>query len=145
MADNACGIARGLDLLGERWTGLVLRDVLRGVERFTDLQRELGAPPDVLSDRLSKLVAAGVLVQVLYQEQGQRPRPKYVATASGHRLGVVLAALNDWADEFRPLPSGDPSSSRFVDQPTGQLVHVALVANDGRIVDDAQVELEVAG
>lgn len=145
MADSSCGIARGLDLLGERWTGLVLRDVLRGVQRFSDLQRELGVAPDVLSDRLAKLTEAGVLTQVEYQEPGHRSRSKYVATESGIRLGVILAALNDWADEFRPVPTGRPNALRFVERPTGQPVHLALVADGGRVVEDSDVELEVSG
>lgn len=144
MADDRCGIARGLDLLGERWTGLVLRDVLRGVERFSDLQRELGVAPDVLSDRLAKLTAAGVLTQVEYREPGDRPRSKYVPTESGVRLGVVLAALNDWADEFRPVPEGRPNALRFVERPTGQELHVALVAGGDRVVADADVELTLS-
>ena len=144
MADNPCGIARGLDLLGERWTGLVLRDVLRGIHRFSDLQRELGVAPDVLSDRLTKLTEAGVLTQVEYQESGQRSRSKYIPTASGVRLGVILAALNDWADEFRPVPAGNPNSLRFVERPTGQPVHLALVVDGGRVVEDADVELKVS-
>ncbi|MCF6376669.1 helix-turn-helix transcriptional regulator [Nocardioides KLBMP 9356] len=143
MADDSCGIARGLDLLGERWTGLVLRDVLRGFERFSDLQRELGVAPDVLSDRLAKLTRAGVVSKVEYREPGHRPRPKYVATESGIRLGLVLAALNDWADEFRPVPTGRPNALRYVEGPTGQAVHLAPVDDAGRVVDDARVELQV--
>lgn len=145
MADNPCGIARGLDLLGERWMGLVLRDVLRGVQRFSDLQRELGVAPDVLSDRLTKLTEAGVLTQVEYREPGHRPRSKYLPTESGIRLGVVLAALNDWADEFRPIATGRPNALQYVERPTGQPVRLALVADGGRIVDDADVGLRVAG
>lgn len=145
MADNPCGIARGLDLLGERWTGLVLRDVLRGAHRFSELQRGLGVAPDVLSDRLIKLTEAGVLTTVEYQEPGQRSRSKYVPTESGIRLGVVLVALNDWADEFRPVETGRPNSLRFVERSTGQAVHLALVADGGRIVDDGDVGLSVSG
>lgn len=144
LADNACGIARGLDLLGERWTGMVLRDVLRGIGRFSDLQRELGVAPDVLSDRLAKLTDAGVLTQVKYQEPGHRARSKYLATESGIRLGVILAALNDWADEFRPVPDGRPNALRFVERPTGRALHLALVDAGGRIVEDADVELRVS-
>jgi DNA-binding HxlR family transcriptional regulator len=145
MADNPCGIARGLDLLGERWTGLVLRDVLRGFQRFSDLQRELGVAPDVLSDRLTKLIEAGVLTRVDYQEQGQRSRSKYTPTESGIRLGVVLVALNDWADKFRPLETARPNSLRFVERPTGQAVHLALVVDGGRIVEDEDIGLRASG
>lgn len=145
MADNPCGIARGLDLLGERWTGLVLRDVLRGVRRFSELQRELGVAPDVLSDRLAKLTEAGVLTQVDYREPGHRPRAEYVATESGVRLGVVLAALNDWADEFRPLAAGRPNALRYVERSTGEAARLALVVEGGRVVDDDDVELRVSG
>jgi DNA-binding HxlR family transcriptional regulator len=143
--DKTCGIARGLDLLGERWTGRVLLETLRGAERFSDLLDALGIAPDVLSSRLTKLVDAGVLERVPYQEDGRRAREKYVPTVAGQRLGVVLAALNDWAEAFLPLSSGEPGSSRFVEQSTGQVVHVALVTDDGRIVDDAAVGLAVTG
>lgn len=143
LAGDPCGIARGLDLLGERWTGLVLRDVLRGVRRFGDLQRELGVAPDVLSDRLAKLTEAGVLTRTEYREPGHRSRSEYVATESGVRLGVVLAALNDWAEEFRPLPEGRPNALRYVERPTGRPVRLGLVSDDGRVVEDVDVELRV--
>src|SRR5829696_9090325 len=75
-----CSVARTLDVVGDRWTLLVLRDAFNGVRRFDDLQRRLGAARTVLSARLAALVEAGVLDRVPYREAGQRERAEYRLT-----------------------------------------------------------------
>ena len=103
---QACSIARSLEIVGERWSLLILRSVLLGVNRFDDLLAELGITRSVLTARLTRLVDEGVLERVPYQ---QRPvRHEYRATAKGRDLWPVLAHLIRWGDDHYPAPDGPP-------------------------------------
>ncbi|MCP5027147.1 MAG: helix-turn-helix transcriptional regulator [Actinomycetia bacterium] len=94
----SCSIARTLDIIGDRWTLLILRDVFRGVRRFTPIQEDLGVARNLLSDRLTRLVDAGVLEKVPYQD---RPvRHEYRLTPKGVDLSPALVALMKWGDEW---------------------------------------------
>ncbi|MFF3335956.1 winged helix-turn-helix transcriptional regulator [Streptomyces sp. NPDC002888] len=98
MEDSTCAIAQALDVVGDWWTLLVVRDTARGVHRFDDLQRELGLSRKVLAERLRLLVEADVLARVPYQE---RPvRHEYRLTPRGRALLPVLIALQDWGDAW---------------------------------------------
>jgi DNA-binding HxlR family transcriptional regulator len=104
--DQVCSIARALEVVGERWTLLILRDVLLGTNRFDDLVDSLGVTRTVLSRRLDQLVAEGILERTAYQH---RPtRHAYTATAKGQAIGEVLAALMRWGDTYYPHPEGPP-------------------------------------
>jgi DNA-binding HxlR family transcriptional regulator len=89
-------VARTLDLIGERWTILILRDLLtKGPQRFQDLQNSLdGAAPNTLSARLKTLEKQGLIERKLYSEHP--PRLEYHLTDRGRSLGPVVAALRDW-------------------------------------------------
>jgi DNA-binding HxlR family transcriptional regulator len=101
-----CSIARSLELLGERWTLLVLREVFHGVRRFDDMQSRLHAPRQVLSARLGQLVELGLLRRDPYREPGQRTRYEYRLTAKGRDLFPILVALLAWGDRHAPPPGG---------------------------------------
>jgi DNA-binding HxlR family transcriptional regulator len=104
-ADQNCSIARTLELVGERWTLLVIRDAFLGVRRFDDFQRSLGIARNVLSDRLARLVDAGILERRAYQ---QRPeRFEYTLTEKGRDLRAPLLALMHWGDRYL-APAGPP-------------------------------------
>ena len=94
-----CPIARALEVVGERWTILIVRDAFRGVRRFDDFQRGLGIARNVLNARLQRLVEAGVLERQRYQERPERF--EYVLTESGRDLEPVLRALVAWGDRHR--------------------------------------------
>ena len=97
-AENPCSIALTLDVIGDRWTLLILRDVFRGVRRFGQLHSDLGIAKNLLADRLSKLVDHGVLERVQYQT---RPvRYEYRLTAKGADLSSSLIALMGWGDRW---------------------------------------------
>jgi len=100
-----CSIARALDVVGEWWSLLVLRDVFMGVRRFEAIQSDLGIARNVLSDRLSTLVDAGVLTKRRYQEHPDRY--EYVLTDMGRELAPVLGALMRWGDRWLS-PDGPP-------------------------------------
>lgn len=96
--DPACSIQRTLDVIGDRWTLLILRDVFRGVRRFSQIQEDLGIAKNLLTDRLGALVAAGVVEKVPYQD---RPvRHEYRLTEKGRALSPALVALMRWGDEW---------------------------------------------
>jgi len=91
-----CSIARTLEIVGERWTLLIIRDVFLGLRRFDQLQESLGVARNVLADRLNRLVAEGILERVPYSERP--PRFEYRLTAKGRELNVALTALRQWGD-----------------------------------------------
>ncbi|GGZ79668.1 winged helix-turn-helix transcriptional regulator [Streptomyces echinoruber] len=96
-ATQQCSIARALEVVGERWTLLVVRDALYGVRRYNDFLVHLGAPRAVLANRLQTLTAEGILEKRRYQESP--PRDEYVVTERGTALWPVLLALGAWGRE----------------------------------------------
>lgn len=92
-----CSIAATLEVIGDRWSILILRDAFRGVRRFEEIQQDLGIARNILTDRLAKLVANGVLEKRQYQD---RPaRYEYRLTAKGIDLSPALVALMRWGDK----------------------------------------------
>ncbi len=93
-----CSIAASLEVVGDRWTLLILRQATRGITRFADFQNTLGLARTVLSDRLGRLTEAGVFERVSYQERPQRF--EYRLTQKGKDLWPVLTALRVWGDHY---------------------------------------------
>src|ERR1041384_7055333 len=106
VMENTCSIARSLEVLGERWTFLVVREAMSGTTRFADFRATLGVAPDILTNRLNTLVEAGGLGRGASQEEGKRVRHEYHLTEAGAELQVVLGALQQWGDEHRPYSLG---------------------------------------
>jgi DNA-binding HxlR family transcriptional regulator len=104
VTPRSCSIARTLELIGEKWALLALREVFLGVRRFDAIQRNTGAPRDILSARLRKLVAAGLLERRQYQDHPARF--EYRLTEPGRELLPVLLTLMHWGDRY--LADGDP-------------------------------------
>jgi DNA-binding HxlR family transcriptional regulator len=103
---QVCSIARSLEVLGDRWTLLVLRDAFLSVRRFEDFQRRLGVARNVLTDRLSRLVEEEILQRVPYHE---RPaRFEYRLTEKGLDLWPVMMTLLQWGDRYYLEPRGAP-------------------------------------
>ena len=103
---QVCSIARALEVVGERWTLLILRDAVVGLKRFDEFQDSLGIASNVLTSRLKLLCDEGVLERSPDEE---RPgRPKYVLTDKGRELGPALIVLMKWGDRHYPTPKGPP-------------------------------------
>ena len=103
--DQNCSLARTLEIVGERWTLLILRDAFLGIRRFDEFQERLGVSRTVLAGRLDLLVDQGILARDRYQ---QRPdRYEYVLTAKGLDLWPALNALRSWGDSYAS-PDGAP-------------------------------------
>ena len=122
LADHPCSIARTLDVAGEWWTPLILRDVAYGVRRFAAIQEDLGISANVLADRLDTLVGEGILVRSVYQ---QRPeRHEYALTEKGADLIPALLALMQWGDRWA-WPGGH-GPVRVQHEQCGHDVHVEV-------------------
>src|SRR5436309_13673527 len=103
--NQVCSIARSLELIGERWTILIIRDAFLGVRRFDDLQRSLGVARNVLQNRLERLVEHGILERVRYQARPERY--EYRLTEKGIVLWPVPVSLMSWGgrDEAADAPA----------------------------------------
>lgn len=99
-----CPVGMTLGLLGEKWTLLIVRDAINGVRRFDEFRRHIGLSEAVLSDRLQKLVAAGVLMTRPYREEGRRERHEYRLTDRGWDLLPVILALKQWGEQHLADP-----------------------------------------
>ncbi|GLW34822.1 winged helix-turn-helix transcriptional regulator [Actinoplanes regularis] len=105
--DN-CTISRAMEILGEKWTMVVLREVFTGLRRFDDMRVRTRIPRQVLANRLSALVEHGVLRREPYQEPGARVRHEYRLTEKGFDLYPVLIALAGWGNRYLADPEGPP-------------------------------------
>jgi DNA-binding HxlR family transcriptional regulator len=130
--DQQCSIARTLEIVGERWTLLVLRDAFLGIRRFDDFQRDLGVARNVLADRLARLVDEGILEKRRYQERPERF--EYRLTDKGRELWSVIYALAYWGDQHA-APDGPPRL--FLHRDCGGTI------NDRRICERCGAELDV--
>jgi DNA-binding HxlR family transcriptional regulator len=110
-----CSIARTLEVVGEKWTLLILREVSYGASRFSDLEKILGCPRNLLSERLRKLVEHGILATVSYREDGSRSRSRYVMTPKGMDLAPAVLGLLQWGDRYRADPQGPAIVTRHSD------------------------------
>lgn len=131
---TTCSVFRALDVLSDRWTVLVLRDVLNGVRRFDDIQRHLGIARDVLTKRLASLAEQGIVERVPYREPGARTRYEYRPTAAGRDLRTVLIALIGWGDKHRPGADGPPTI--VVHSECGAPVHADLRCERGHLIEN---------
>lgn len=95
---DECGLAQAADIIGDRWKLLILRELLYGVSRFDDIQKDIGIPRSVFSKRLNELLDQGILKREEYREPGQRKRFEYRLTVKGYGLVVPLVAMQQWAE-----------------------------------------------
>ena len=138
LDDPTCPIYRTMDVVGDRWSLLIVRNALRGQTRFSEFRETLGITTDILTRRLGQLVAAGVMEQLPYQQPGQRARYSYHLTEAGLRLKLVLAAMVQWGEEFNPVPGG---TAALLARSDGLPVTLAFVSDDGSAepIDDIYI------
>ena len=138
-----CNIAAALEVVGEKWTFLVLREVFNGIRRFDDMQRRTGAPRQVLSSRLARLVAEGILRKVPYQESGQRSRNEYRLTEKGIELYPMIAALLAWGDKYAAAPGGP--AVELTHRDCGAPVFLQLACSHGHVLGSARDVTPIPG
>ena len=122
FGDMVCSIARTLDLVGEPWSPLILRDVWVGIRRFDEIQADLGISRKVLTERLHRLVEAGVLAREQYSDRPARSH--YVLTAKGTELVELLMVMVKWGDRWSAGDAGPPVLYRH--RVCGEIAHVDL-------------------
>jgi DNA-binding HxlR family transcriptional regulator len=93
-----CSVARALEVVGERWTLLIIRDAFLGLRRFEQFQESLGIARNVLTDRLGRLVEEGIMERVRYSERPERF--EYRLTPKGRDLQIAMAGLRQWGDKY---------------------------------------------
>ena len=122
FGDMACSIARTLDVIGEPWSPLILRDVYVGISRFEQMQADLGISRKVLTERLNWLVESGVLERRQYETRP--PRSEYVLTDKGAELVDLLMVMVAWGDRWADDGAGPPVLYRH--RACGEISHVEL-------------------
>ena len=132
-----CSIARTLDVVGERWTFLILRELWYGSSRFSEIEQVLGCPRNLLATRLRMLVDQGIVTTVDYQEPGARTRQRYVVTAKGADLVPAVLAMMAWGDRYYADREGPPVVVSHRD--CGADLHVELRCTAGHDVSAADV------
>jgi DNA-binding HxlR family transcriptional regulator len=141
LSSGPCAIARGLALVGDTWSVLILRDASRGMTQFDQFRTSLGIAPNILSRRLKALTEAGVLAKRRYSERP--PRDEYVLTEAGREFLPIMAALGEWG---RRHNGGGAAMSHLVDDETGEPVR-ALVVDEasGRPLHQVPMRLVMPG
>ena len=139
FARMRCSIAGALELIGDRWALLIIRDLSHGLRRYDDLRASTGIPAATLPARLKHLEAGGIVERVRYQERP--PRDEYRLTPKGRDLGKVNVALREWGDRWDASGYVQPSVET-VDRDTGRPLKLAVVdAETGVAVPPARVAL----
>jgi len=139
--DRLCPVARSVEVLGDRWSLLIVRDCFDGPRRFGDLQRSLGVARNILSDRLRKLVEAGVLA--LQAASDGTAYHEYVLTPKGQELFPLVVGLRQWGERHL-FERGEPHSV-LVDKRTGKPIpRMDPTAKDGTPLTSALTEVRKA-
>lgn len=113
FSDMHCSLARSLELVGDWWSPLILRDLIFGPRRFDELATDLGISRNLLASRLSWLVDSAIVTRTPYQ--GRPPRFSYALSDSGRELAPVLMALTAWGDRWATPEGGPPVTYRHRD------------------------------
>jgi DNA-binding HxlR family transcriptional regulator len=133
-----CSISRTLEVVGERWTLLILRDVFFGLRRFGDLQASLGVARNVLTERLNRLVDDGIVERVPYQ--AHPVRREYHLTAKGYDLLPVLLSMMTWGDKYYTGKTGRPRIARHVDC-GGEVAQQLACTKCAQVLDKDDIEI----
>ncbi len=130
-----CSLAQTLEIVGERWTLLILRDAFFGAKRFEQFQQSLGIARNILTTRLKSLVAEGILAK----QPVEGGRSEYVLTEKGLDLQPVLLSMTHWGDKYKPNPKG--KRLVFVERETGKPIQpMAAHAIDGRVLKPRDIK-----
>jgi DNA-binding HxlR family transcriptional regulator len=131
-----CSLARTVNVFGDSWTLLIVRDASQGLTRFDEFQRSLNIARNTLSDRLAKLVDAGVLTKRFYQDNP--PRYEYLLTEKGRDFFPVLAAMLSWGDKWLDDGGGAPVALQH-HEPGHTILSRVVCAECGNPVEHADI------
>lgn len=137
---QVCSIARSLEVVGERWSLLIIRNVGLGLNRFEPLRENLGITRSVLSTRLNTLIDFGIIEKRQYSEKP--PRFEYHLTEKGRDLAPVLLQLMWWGDRYYPEENGPPTVAVHRGSCGGELDHHMICRKCGESVEPERVYLK---
>uniref|UniRef100_A0AAU2V9S3 Helix-turn-helix transcriptional regulator n=1 Tax=Streptomyces sp. NBC_00003 TaxID=2903608 RepID=A0AAU2V9S3_9ACTN len=138
--DPECPVARTLDLVGDRWSLLVIRDAMDGTQSFTEFQRRTGIARNILTDRLRKLIAHGLLAQ---RTAPSGRRQEYVLTDAGRDLFPVVLTLRQWGERHAFAPG--ETHSVLVDQHGTPVPEIAPTSADGTLLGTDTTHVQKTG
>jgi DNA-binding HxlR family transcriptional regulator len=142
LQGDVCPVARALDVIGDWWSLLIVRDTMMGPRRFSALQKGLGVAKNILTVRLRALVAEGILE--LQPAADGSAYQDYVLTPKGRGLFPVLVALRQWGEEFSFKPNED--FSKLLDRKNGKpLRKIEIRAEDGRVLEQTDTMVRLVG
>lgn len=139
LGKSGCGIARTLDVVGDWWSLLIVREAFKGRRRFSEFQKNLGLARNILSTRLRKLVDEGIFT--IEPDPGSAQSRLYVLTPKGQQLGVILIALWQWGEQNCFMP-GELKYQIVDDLNRQPLAKLQLMARDGRILEPQDFRVE---
>lgn len=132
VSQTPCPVARSLDLIGDRWSLLIIRDAFDGIRRFRDFQKNLSVARNILSDRLRKLVEANILE--MKEASDGTAYQEYILTSEGENLFPIVVAFRQWGEKY--LFEKNEPHSILVDKETGTEIGLMLPINkDGKVLD----------
>lgn len=140
MDSENCPVARALDVVGDWWTLLIVRNASSGTKRFSDFQQELGISKNILTVRLEKMLADGVM-ELRPAPDGSRHQ-EYHLTDKGRRLRLVLLALRQWGEDFL-FENGEPMTQMTDKRDLRPLKNLQVLSHDGRELDEEDIVLEL--
>lgn len=133
-----CPVARSVEVIGDRWSLLIVRDIMDGLHRFGDLQRSLNVARNILSDRLHKLIAAEIL-QTRAASDGTSYQ-EYILTDKGEQLFPIVVALRQWGEQY--LFGENETHSVLIEKTTRQPVPLMIpISNEGTVLNTTSTEV----
>ncbi len=139
---DTCPVGRAASVMGDRWSLLIVRDVMDGLHRFGDLQRNLGAARNILADRLKRLVDAGVLTTQAAADGSAYQQ--YVLTPQGEQLFPLIVALRQWGEQY--LFAADEPHSVLLDKTSGQpIAPMQPTTADGQVLQVQHTQVQRPG
>jgi DNA-binding HxlR family transcriptional regulator len=135
-----CNLSKSFELIGDRWTLLILRSAFWGLRRFDDFQADIDVPRSVLSNRLAGLIESGIMERREYREAGQRARIEYPLTRMGQALVLPFLAMTAWGDKWL---GGGISPLTLRSKSTGRKFSIALVDERGRRAKRSDIEMVI--
>jgi DNA-binding HxlR family transcriptional regulator len=132
-SSDGCTIERAAEIVGDRWSLVILREVISGIWRFDQMTVRTAIPRQVLTDRLERLVAQGILRRDPYRDPGQRQRHEYRLTDKGIDLYPVFVAMQQWGDRYLADEGGPPTE--FEHRGCGERVDLVLRCAAGHEID----------
>jgi DNA-binding HxlR family transcriptional regulator len=137
-SSEGCTIERTAEVIGDRWSLVILREVISGIRRFDQLTVRTGIPRQVLTGRLERLLEQGILRREPYREPGQRQRLEFRLTDKGIDLYPVFVAMQQWGDRYVAAPGGPPTE--FEHRDCGERIELVLRCEGGhQVVSNREV------